>query len=102
MSVQVWLIDQPDRNSNLDFVLAEAADAVAALRAEGKTVFMHCAEGRSRTAAVSALYGARHRGIPLDAAWEDVRGVLPEFAPQRFLRDAVTRITQDHQNKETP
>ena len=63
-SVQVWLIDQPDRNDNLDFVLTEAADVVAALRAEGKTVFLHCAEGRSRTSTVAALYGARHRGVP--------------------------------------
>lgn len=88
----MWLIDQPDRNANLDFVLAEAADTVAALRAEGRTVFVHCAEGRSRTSTVAALYGARHRGIPLDRAWADVRDTLPGFAPQRFLREAVTRI----------
>ncbi|MEJ1922494.1 ADP-ribosylglycohydrolase family protein [Microbacterium sp. KHB019] len=99
-SVQVWLIDQPARNANLDLVLADAADAVAALRAEGKIVFLHCAEGRSRTAAVSTLYGARHRGIPLHRAWDDIRGALPEFAPQQFLRDAVSRIMND-QKKET-
>lgn len=91
-SVQVWLIDQPDRNANLDFVLAEAADTIAALRAEGRTVFVHCVEGRSRTSAVAALYGARHRGIPLDRAWADVRDTLPLFAPQSFLRESVERI----------
>lgn len=91
-SVQVWLVDQPGKNAHLEFVLTEAADAIAALRTEGRTVFVHCAEGRSRTAAVAALYGARHRGVPLDTAWADVRGVLPGFAPQEFLRDAVTRI----------
>lgn len=100
-SVQVWLIDQPARNTNLDLVLADAADAVAALRAEGKIVFLHCAEGRSRTAAVSTLYGARHRGIPLHRAWDDIRSALPEFAPQRFLRDAVSRIMNDDQEEET-
>lgn len=91
-SVQVWLIDKPDRNGNLDFVLTEATDAVAALRAEGRTVFVHCAEARSRTFAVAALYGARHRGIPLSQAWDDVRATLPGFAPQAFLREAVERI----------
>ena len=90
--VEVWLIDKPDRNDNLDFVLTEAADAVATLRAEGKVVFLHCAEGRSRTSAVATLYGARHRGVALDQAWSDVRATLPGFAPQAFLRDAVARI----------
>lgn len=91
-SVQVWLIDRDGRNPHLEFVLTEAADAVAALRAEGRTVFLHCAEGRSRTAAVAALYGARHRGVALETSWRDVRGALPAFAPQRFLREAVARI----------
>ena len=91
-SVQVWLIDREGRNPNLEFVLIEAADVVARLRAEGRTVFLHCAEGRSRTAAVAALYGARHRYVALDAAWRDVRGALPGFAPQDFLREAVGRL----------
>ncbi|MTE24890.1 ADP-ribosylglycohydrolase family protein [Microbacterium sp. ZXX196] len=91
-SVQVWLIDREGRNANLDLVLAGAVDAIAALRAEGRRVFVHCAEARSRTSAVAALYGARHRGVPLDRAWEDVRATLPEFAPQGFLRAAVERI----------
>jgi ADP-ribosylglycohydrolase len=91
-SVQVWLIDREGRNPNLDFVLIEAANAVAQLRAEGRTVFLHCAEVRSRTAAVATLYGARSCGIPLERAWQDVRGALPGFAPQPFLREAVERI----------
>lgn len=90
-SVQVWLVDQPDRNANLDFVLTEAADTMATLRGEGKVVFLHCAEGRSRTSAVAALYGARHRGVPMDRAWQDVRATLPGFAPQEFLQQAVGR-----------
>ncbi|MDX2375197.1 ADP-ribosylglycohydrolase family protein [Microbacterium sp. LRZ72] len=94
-SLQVWLIDQPGRNANLDAVLAGAADAVADLRVSGSRVFVHCAEARSRTAAVAALYGARHRGIPLERAWDDVRDTLPAFAPQPFLREAVARIVAD-------
>lgn len=93
-SVQVWLIDQDGRNANLDFVLAEAADVIATFRREGKRVFVHCAEARSRTSAVAALYGIRHRGVPAAQAWEDVRITLPDFAPARFLRDAVERIVR--------
>lgn len=88
-SVQVWLVDQPGNNLNLSHTLASAAQAVADLRAEGRTVFLHCAEGRSRTAAVATLYGATHRGVEIRQAWGDVAGVLPGFAPQQFLVDAV-------------
>lgn len=85
---------QDGRNDNLELVLTEASDVVAALRSEGKRVFRHCAEGRSRTAAVAALYGVRHRGMPLDEAWQDVSDTLPGFAPQRFLRRAVGRVVE--------
>src|SRR5207237_2936312 len=39
----VWLIDspRPADNPNLEFVLADVADAMARLRAEAKTVFVH-------------------------------------------------------------
>lgn len=94
-SVQVWLVDRPDRNARPDVVLQEAVDAVATLRGEGKVVFVHCFEARSRTAAVAALYSARHRGVPLAQAWADVRTALPGFAPQEFLRDAVEQVLAD-------
>ena len=91
-SVRVWLIDQAGANANLDWTLADATDAIAELRAEGKQVFVHCAEARSRTAAVAALYGVRHRGVPLRQAWLDVERTLPHFAPAAFHREAVERI----------
>lgn len=91
-SIRVWLIDEPGHNANLDWVLTDAANTIAALRREGKQVFVHCAEARSRTAAVAALYGMRHRGIGLYRAWADVAVVLPHFAPAQYHRDAVARI----------
>ncbi len=91
-SVRVWLIDTDGQNLNLDITLADAADAIAELRAEGTEVFVHCAEARSRTSAVAALYAVRHRGVELDAAWRGVERALPYFAPARFLREAVARI----------
>lgn len=97
-SVRVWLVDQPGRNANLDWTVADAADVIAELRSGGSRqarpteVFVHCAEARSRTAAVAALYGVRHRGVGVEQAWRDVAGVLPHFAPAEFLRDAVSRV----------
>ncbi|WP_017555882.1 protein-tyrosine phosphatase family protein [Nocardiopsis baichengensis] len=56
--IEVWLADAQGEgvNPNLHFVLDEAAGAVAALRAEGKRVLLHCAAGQSRTPAVAAHY----------------------------------------------
>lgn len=52
-----WLIDEGlDRNPNLDFVLDDAANTIRTLRATGKTVLLHCVEGRSRTPSVAARY----------------------------------------------
>lgn len=91
-SIRVRLIDQPGHNLNLDFTLADTTDTVAELRAEGHEVFVHCAEARSRTAAVGALYAARHRGIPIEQAWEQTESVLPHFDPSAENREAVDRI----------
>ncbi|MGW9347608.1 protein phosphatase [Nocardiopsis flavescens] len=63
--VRVWLHDDPGRNPNLHFALDEAAAAVAALRAEGKRVLLHCWAGASRTPAVAARYAAAGLGAPV-------------------------------------
>jgi len=96
-SIRVWLVDEPGQNAGVERTLADAADMVAELRREGREVFLHCAEARSRTAAVAALYAARHLGIPLQVAWSALDGrrgdgALPDYDPARFLVDAVTRI----------
>ncbi|HRN30430.1 MAG TPA: hypothetical protein PK890_12125, partial [Terrimesophilobacter sp.] len=91
--IRVWLIDTPGHNANLDFVLRDTVDTIASLRSEGVEVFVHCAEARSRTSAVAALYGIRHRGVEAGRAWADVGAVLPHFDPAPFLREAVARLT---------
>jgi ADP-ribosyl-[dinitrogen reductase] hydrolase len=94
-SVRVWLIDTDGENLNLDWTLTDATDVIAELRAEGTEVFVHCAEARSRTSSVAALYAARHCGVPLDQAWRDVDSVLPYFNPAPFLQAAVKRVARD-------
>ena len=92
--VEVWLIDSadPERNPNLDLVLAQAADTVAALRAEGRTVLVHGVDAISRTPTVAALYAARHLGIPVQQALRDVRAVLPAARPNPAFMAALDRL----------
>jgi ADP-ribosyl-[dinitrogen reductase] hydrolase len=92
--VEIWLIDEPerDKNPNLDFVLSDAAAAVAALRAEGKTVLLHCVQAQSRTPAVAALYGAQLTGRTPTDALADILQALPNANPNSALRAALHRL----------
>jgi ADP-ribosyl-[dinitrogen reductase] hydrolase len=89
-----WLVDSADsgRNLNLDLVLAQAADTVVALRAEGRTVLIHCVNAVSRTPTVAALHAARQLGIPVQQALRDVRDVLPAARPDPALMAALDRL----------
>jgi len=92
--IEFWLIDEPDRdkNPNLDFVLTDAVAAITALRAEGKTVLLHCVQAQSRTPAVAALYGARLTGrTPIDVL-SDIVEVLPDAHPNSALKAALKRL----------
>ncbi|MDQ1483303.1 MAG: hypothetical protein QOF35_1379, partial [Actinomycetota bacterium] len=92
--VEFWLIDDhhPDKNPNLDFVLSEAVAAVAALRAEGRTVLLHCVQAQSRTPAVAALYGARLTGRTPHQALADIIEALPQAHPNAAFRAALERL----------
>jgi ADP-ribosyl-[dinitrogen reductase] hydrolase len=92
--IEVWLIDEPDwhQNPNLDFVLTDTAAAVTALRAEGKTVLLHCVQAKSRTPAVAALYGARLTGRAPTEILADIIDVLPQANPNSGLRAALKRL----------
>ena len=92
--VEFWLFDEDGVNADVDAVLIDAADTIADLRAEGQKVALHCMEGRSRTSAVAAVYAIRHRGVPEGEALEALRATLPDYAPQRFLLEAVGRIAE--------
>ena len=88
--VEVRLIDGGlAENPNLDFVLADAADAVAAFRAEGKTVLLHCVQAFSSTPAVAALYAARHRRVRAGTALTEIHRLLPRANPTTAFRAAL-------------
>ena len=92
--VESRLIDAVGENANVDFALHDAADAVAQLRAEGRTVYLHCVQAHSRTPAVAALYGMRARGVSSDQALADLAPVLPRPNPNSDFRSALHRA--DH------
>ena len=81
----------PDANPNLDFALLDAAQTVAALRDEGRTVLLHCVAAHSRTPTVAIAY-AMLRGVPLDEAMVEVCGVLPAARPNAGFRKALRRL----------
>lgn len=89
--VESRLIDAVGQNANVDFALHDAADAVARLRAEGHTVYLHCVQAHSRTPAVAALYGMRARGVDARTALDDVHRVLPDARPNADFLAALRR-----------
>ena len=89
-TIEFWLVDRTGANANLRFTIEDAADTIAALRAEGKTVVVHCFEARSRTPAVASAYSARHLGIPARQALDEVLAVLPGNLLNEEFRSIVT------------
>ncbi len=94
---ELWLVDKsaPHDNPNLDCVLADAVEAVATLRGEGKRVFLHCVGGHSRTPTVAALYLARTTGVSGAAAIEEVARVLDYSPHNDAFRAAIEAVDAD-------
>lgn len=94
--VEVRLIDRPERDENphLDYVLLETVRAVERLRAQGRTVLVHCVGAYSRTPTMAALYGLRLKGVGAEQALRDVAAVLPGANPNPAFRAALKRAEQ--------
>lgn len=90
--LDVRLIDQEGENDHLNFVLLDTVRAVEQLRAEGRTVLVHCVQAASRTPTIAALYGARKRGVDIDEAFKDVKAVLPGADPITAFHAALRRL----------
>src|SRR5690606_29535451 len=97
--LDVRLIDRVGDNANLDFVLLDTVRAVEQLRAENRTVYLHCVHAYSRTPTIAALYGARRQGIGIERALDEVCAVLSGANPNPEFRDAVRRL---HSGDERP
>ena len=87
--VEVRIIDEPGANAHTEHTLTDAAATVAALRAEGKQVLLHCVASQSRTPTVAALYARDHLGIDAKDALDAVCSVLPAAHPNHEFRSIV-------------
>ncbi len=86
--VELWVIDKDDANNDLGGQLLDAAQAVRELRAEGKTVLLHCVHAQTRTPTAAAVYGALVTGSTPLQALDRVMRVLPAARPRRsFVRE---------------
>lgn len=90
--LDVRLIDHEAENDHLDFVLLDTVRAIEQLRAEGRTVFVHCVQAHSRTPTIAALFGARKRRVDIDVALRDVLAALPGADPNPAFRHALRRL----------
>ncbi|MCW3040416.1 MAG: putative ADP-ribosyl glycohydrolase family protein, partial [Solirubrobacterales bacterium] len=74
-----------DANSEVDAVLADVLDDVAALRAEGRPVVVHCHGGASRTGLVLRAWLRRSEGLSAEDATTAVAERWP-YLPQWDVR----------------
>lgn len=73
-----YLIDD-DTNSEIAAVLADVLDDMAALRAEGKRVLVHCYAGQSRTGLVLRAWLMRKSGVSAEEATTRVEVLWPHL-----------------------
>jgi ADP-ribosyl-[dinitrogen reductase] hydrolase len=69
-----------DANSELDAVLADVLDDIAALRADGKPVLVHCFAGQSRNGLVLRAWLRRTEGMSAAEATAYVRQRWPHLS----------------------
>ena len=87
--MRVWLINSADLddNPNLEHVAEQTVAMVMNLRAEGRQVYLHCSDGRSRTPFIASLYGARFADAPADEVLQAIQRLAPQAHPNpAFLR----------------
>ena len=89
----IWLIDR-DENLDAPSVLADTADAIAQLRSEGRTVFVHCVRAESRTPTVAMAWLLRHHGYTFDEARRTVLSTITSALPEESLLGAVHVLAQ--------
>ena len=69
-----------DANSELDVVLADVLDDIAALRADGRQVLVHCFAGQSRTGLVLRAWLRRSAGMSAAEATATVARRWPHLS----------------------
>lgn len=75
--VEFWLVDDEDHNLDPSAVVLDAARTVRDLRAQGKTVLLHCVHAHSRTPVVAAAYASLLTGEGITTSVRRVQAALP-------------------------
>jgi ADP-ribosylglycohydrolase len=83
--------EDPADNADLDFILRDTADAVRGLRAEGKTVLLHCVAAHQRTPSVAVAYAVL-LGHDADQARRDVVAALQSARGSGLVWDHASRV----------
>jgi protein-tyrosine phosphatase len=73
-------------------VLEDTAEVLADLRAEGRTVLLHCVQAYSRTPTMGALHAMRSSGLSSRAAIDLMEDALPGCNPNPAFRAALRRL----------
>jgi len=81
-----------DSNPELVTVLDDVLDDIAALRADGRRVLVHCHAGASRTGLVLRAWVAREEGVSAQEATERVAAVWPHLS---LWNDSFTRALDE-------
>uniref|UniRef100_UPI003D8DC4A6 ADP-ribosylglycohydrolase family protein n=1 Tax=Gordonia sp. B7-2 TaxID=3420932 RepID=UPI003D8DC4A6 len=82
----------PGDNPNIEFVLADTTDAVRGLRAEGKTVLLHCVAGQQRTPSVAVAYGVM-LGYSAEESQQAILAALPGARGHGRVWDASASLS---------
>jgi hypothetical protein len=92
----------PDVAAPSEEVIGEAVDWIAARVAEGRSVLVHCAKGRGRSATVLAAYLMRHHGLTYDEAKTLLRVQRPltrlESRHKRVLSSWIAQHRKHHED----
>jgi len=93
--INVWLIDSdsPADNPNLALVAEQTLAMIMTLRAEGRSVYLHCDDGRSRTPFIAALYGARLTEAPARDVLAELQRIVPLARPNPLFQRMVYAFT---------
>ena len=90
---EIYLVDQEaPHNPALEAALTDVVRSIAAFRAEGRQVIVHCHGGRSRTGLVLRAWLQHHEGLDYDAALRKAQQVWPHTATYNQSFEAVLRL----------
>lgn len=74
--------------------LQRAADFIGACLAEGRGVYIHCANGVGRAPTTAAAYLVS-TGLSPQQAWKTLRAARPFIRPTKIQRDALERFATE-------